>query len=282
MRVGSIHTNYIASLSKNIREKFEVFKIVSDGISGFDKAHLLIYTLLLQIPRSLQEKIPKFYDLLNLIVKGSTVRRLGCLFIINTHDDIRHHTDSVFEREILDWFKVPECGVFMDVGANIGRYTITLAKKIGLGGRILAFEPCSSSYSTLLNSIHLNNLNNVTTLPLALWNKEGCHHIYTKTNAGSNSLIEDEDAIGKEQVKTMTLDRLLSMLYLARVDLIKIDVEGAEKEVLEGMKNTLLLFKPRLIIEVRDNNKSWVDNFLNHLGYSVQDKKSLNYLYECV
>ena len=265
-----------------MKERADAFKIISNGISYFDKVHLVIYSLLLQVPKSLQKKIPKYFEVLNIFVQGTTVRCLGCLFNLNTHDDVRFHTNGIFEREIQGWFKIPEGGVFLDVGANIGRYTITLAKKVGPGGRVIAFEPCSNSYSALRKNIDLNNLGNVITLPLALWNEEGYHHMYVKANAGSNSLVEDNGAIGKEKVRTITLDGLLKELIFTRIDLIKIDVEGAEREVLEGMKKTLQHFKPSLIIEVRDDNVSWVENFLNLLGYTKQDKQDINHLYESI
>jgi len=61
--------------------------------------------------------------------------------------------------------------------------------------------------------------------------------------------------------------------------LIKIDVENAEKEVLEGMDKTLRFFKPRLVVEIRKQNKEWVDSFLQDIGYIIKGKEGMNQLF---
>ena len=155
-----------------------------------------------------------------------------------------------------------------------------MGKKVGHNGRVLAFEPCSETCSTLIKNIHLNGLKNVESFPIALWNKDGVHTLYTKIHTGGNSLIEDNDVIDKNVVATRTLDGLFCNLKMNKIDLIKIDVEGSEKEVLEGMKITLQLFTPRLIIEIQKGNELWVNEFLNSIGYKEQSKQGINYLYE--
>ena len=273
-------TKYLHRLSSNIKNRIDLFRVILDGFSISDKTRLFLCALILQTPNRVREKISYFHSILHLIIRGVILRRLGFYFLVNALDDVKHHTDSNFEKEIRDWFTISDKGVFLDVGANIGRYAITLGNAIGQQGRVIAFEPCPETYSTLKYNIKLNNLKNVESFQIALWNTDGFHQFYSKYHAGGNSLVEDKEFIKKNVVLTRTLDGLLRKLNLAKIDLIKIDVEGAEKEVLEGMRDTLQLFEPRLIIEIREENKLFIDNFLNSKGYKRISRKENNYLYE--
>ncbi len=279
MKVKS-QVTYFNKLSENIKHRIDYFRVIPDGNSISDRVRLFLCAFMLQMPIGFRLRVSSFQKLLHVIFRGTILKRLGYLFSINALDDIDLHTNRYFEKEIVNWFTVPDNGVFLDIGANIGRYTVIMGKRVGHDGRVLSFEPCSETYSTLVKNIHLNGLENVESYPIALWNRDGVHTFYTKIHAGGNSLIEDKDAIDKNIVTTRTLDGLLCNLKVNKIDLIKIDVEGSEKEVLEGMRKTLQLFTPRLIIEIQKGNELWVNEFLNSIGYGEQSKQGINYLYE--
>ena len=121
---------------------------------------------------------------------------------------------------------------FVDVGACLGYFTLFMAKKMNDKGRILSFEPSSIDYKWLNKSIKASGYNSIKTFQTALSNKEGTANLYLAEERGQHSLIGNGKKI---RVKTAKLDTILE----GKVDLVKIDVEGGELLVLEGMKETI-------------------------------------------
>ncbi len=111
-------------------------------------------------------------------------------------------------------------------------------------------------FRVLLENIRLNNLRNVIPLRIAAWSGEAELKLFAaKHFAGHSSLIvvpEDEGVY--VNVRARRLDDVVGELKLGRVDFVKIDVEGAELEVLRGMRWILEHFKPGLVVEVRHAN----------------------------
>lgn len=166
----------------------------------------------------------------------------------------------------------------LDIGANIGYYTIQFAYRVGLTGTVHAFEPVSSTFALLQENIALNKLTNVAANRLALANSPGEKVIYLsgRENTGQSSLTPPEAASGvQEQVEAKTVDQYLAEMNIARVDLVKIDVEGSELVVLKGMKKLLAKSDgPVLFIEIshitlaRHRVKpGQVIDYLNRYGY---------------
>jgi FkbM family methyltransferase len=140
---------------------------------------------------------------------------------------------------------------FIDVGANIGIYTLAASKIVGATGRVLAFEPSAQSSPLLAKNIALNGLTNVHTFPVALAQRNGRAWLHRGPNPTLNSFGKDpswkEDG---EEVVTETLDQVLRKAHIDRVDLIKMDVQGAEELVLRGARNTVTSAHPVVIFEV--------------------------------
>jgi FkbM family methyltransferase len=136
----------------------------------------------------------------------------------------------------------------VDVGANVGWYTLLASKRIGDSGRVIAFEPAPESRALLQRSIAANHLDNVTIEPKALSDKRGTLRLHIhKWNRGGNSVLDGPDREQTVEVEALPLDE-----YLANRDgeigLIKIDVEGAEGLVLAGMKNILRRRRVRTLV----------------------------------
>lgn len=142
------------------------------------------------------------------------------------------------ERLFLDRFLKPG-DVFVDIGANIGLFTLLAARRVGDMGHVHAFEPCSETYQRLLDNVKLNRFENVSCYSLALSNRAGTFRMsksldgYDAWNSlaqptmGSSFTIEDVDAV--------MLDAFLQERRLVgHVDMVKIDVEGWESHVLSG------------------------------------------------
>ena len=151
---------------------------------------------------------------------------------------------SFEETEVKMFREKLEIGMtVIDVGANIGYYTIITGKRVGVNGRVLAFEPEENNFSLLSRNISLNKLNNVTVFKIALANKSGEESLYLDNdNKGHHSLSSQKSRTEKiVLVRTDTLDNILEKYGSPKVDLIKMDIEGAECLALEGMAKTLAI-----------------------------------------
>ena len=142
--------------------------------------------------------------------------------------------------------------VVIDIGAHVGYYTLLAAKLVGPAGKVYAFEPEPGNHATLQKNIELNNYPNIVATQIAVSDSRGRASIYLSSlDNGRHSMFQHGlPKRGSVQVETTTLDWFLETQDLPRVDLIKIDVEGAEVDVLDGM-HQLLARSPhlKLIIE---------------------------------
>ncbi len=172
---------------------------------------------------------------------------------------------SFEETEVNIFREKLEAGMtVIDIGANIGYYTIIAGKRIGVNGKVLAFEPEENNFSLLSRNIALNKLTNVTALKIALTNKLGGELLYLDdNNKGHHSLSSKNPETEKKiKVRTNTLDGILENFGSPKVDIIKMDIEGAEVLVLEGMTKTIGK-NPKLIIFTE-----FYPEAIKRLGYS--------------
>lgn len=125
----------------------------------------------------------------------------------------------------------------VDAGAHVGYYTLEAAARVGPNGRVYAFEPEPENYGLLLRNIELNGLHNVVAVNQALSNQTGQTTLYlTQLDTGRHSTYRpDMPPRGELHVPTTTMDEFLETQGWPKVDVVKIDVEGAEGDVLEGM-----------------------------------------------
>jgi FkbM family methyltransferase len=148
---------------------------------------------------------------------------------------------------------------FIDVGANDGLYTLFAARRVGRRGRAVAVEPSSRERANLECNLARNRLRRVAVVPTALAEEAGnaVLQIAPALHGGHNTLggfaHEGVSAIGTERVPVETLDGLAKRLGLGKVDVIKIDVEGAEVRVLEGGRALLKASRPVLLIEANED-----------------------------
>lgn len=136
---------------------------------------------------------------------------------------------------------------FVDIGANTGYYTLVAALGIGERGKVVAFEPSPFNVAILQRNVGLNNLRNVTVEDKALSSGEDDVELYLSSiNAGDHRIYDGHDddfynagrARSRIRVPSVTLDGYLSG-RIGGVDVIKMDVQGAELDVLKGMIGTL-------------------------------------------
>ena len=168
------------------------------------------------------------------------------------------HKDKVYHKR----FTPKSNEVVVDLGANIGEYTIMAAKQ---AKNVIAFEPNKRAVDFLNKNIELNKLTNVQVIPKAAHSKTGTITLYSipGTNTRDSICLFNK---GKYFSESITLDEALKD---KRIDIIKMDIEGAEFEALKGAENTLKN-KPRIIAELHTAPiRQQVLDFLKKHGYRV-------------
>lgn len=158
----------------------------------------------------------------------------------NTDDWIAvNHEESL--TPVLDGL-LPEGGVFVDVGAHVGRWSLRLA---GKASRVISVEANPATAAVLRAHVALNDVENVDVLEMAAWDSQTRLSLSDpngKVTGGSTRVVEGDDAT----VDALPLD---DVLFAVNPALIKLDVEGADLHALRGMAGTLARAKPTLFIE---------------------------------
>jgi len=216
--------------------------------------------------------------LLNRILSGVIMQgAYGRLFHLLSYDDLLH-IDQDFEEVIKEWFDISG-GAFIDVGANIGRYTVGLAENFD---KVYAFEPVRETFVTLEKNIHLNGLENVTAIQIGLWNCSDEKEISIGIHKGLSSIVISLPHSQTQKIVVDTCDSIAESLDIHDVSLVKIDAEGAEVEIIDGMEKLLLRDSPRVIVEVKSMNRKKVPMMLKRLGYTLIEVRGENHLFEII
>ena len=141
--------------------------------------------------------------------------------------------------------------VCFDVGANVGFFTLLAARSVGPEGRVVAFEPGPDNLTTLRKNVAQNDASQVMISPCAVSNTDGTDQLLLAEYSGGHSLVTQSiEAAGSMTVNTVTLDTFVRDHHARQPDVVKIDVEGAELAVLEGMRMLLDERRPTLVLEL--------------------------------
>lgn len=162
--------------------------------------------------------------------------------------------------------------VYFDAGANVGFFAMLAARLLGPTGRVVCFEPLPENARQIEHNAALNGFSTITVSLDALGGSNRTETFRTSaepTWGMLNSVGKSPDrSVGIIQVNVRTLDSLCGPGVLPYPDLIKIDVEGAEGELLEGAAATIAACRPLLIIELHNTNDT-VLAALKKLGYGA-------------
>jgi FkbM family methyltransferase len=159
-----------------------------------------------------------------------------------------------YEPELRDIMRavLPNAGVAIDVGANVGWHTLLMARQVGPQGRVIAIEPNPSTCEQLRQNVRLNKLRQVEIGPYAVADSERMVDFYGLSaddpGSASSHIVSDSTA-RTSRVNCRTLDAIASEHQLERIDLLKIDVEGFEWPVLQGGERTIANFRPYILFE---------------------------------
>ncbi len=165
----------------------------------------------------------------------------------------------------------------IDVGAHAGYFTLAFARLVRPGGRVLAFEPHPRTFEFLRRNLGRHGLENVVAVQKAVGDRDGQAVFYETPVSLGHSLQPVKDHIGTVRVATTSLDSYLGAAWIDQVTLVKVDVEGGEPEVLDGLAglarraqvlSLILEFKPYLL-KRRDFRPSDLLRKLYAMGFSV-------------
>jgi len=234
--------------------------------------------------------IVKIYNSITKKALGGSIEYEGFQLFLDSEDSINlAMTDKEYEFYELSLFKeeLNEGNVVLDIGANIGLYTLVASKIVNDSGFVFSFEPDPKSFANLKHNIEGNIIQNVVLINKAVSNTTGSAHLVCSTsnimrvlNYLTSNKSSSEETI---DIKTISLDDFFKTRS-QKVDVIKIDVEGWEFEVFKGMTNLIktnstlkifLEFNPYTLTRSATNIPEFI-NFLHSSGfilYNIDEKK---------
>lgn len=148
--------------------------------------------------------------------------------------------------------------IFVDVGSNVGLFSLLASKYVGDTGSVISFEPDPVSFKRLAENIELNKFKNLDIRNLGLSNEQGNleFHIYNGGNDAWNSFAKDDELTSDTSISVpvSSLDQELETIDKSKIKVVKIDVEGWEKFVLLGGQNFFREYAPIVLVEFTDLN----------------------------
>ena len=180
---------------------------------------------------------------------------------------------EIFRQRIYQKFlEIRHGDIIVDVGANIGAFSLAAAEATGAGGFVVAIEPGSENFCLLESNTERNHRSNIKLIKKGAWSRSGEEALNLYQMGGDNSFFERKGKkLGTETVKVDMLDSILEELKVERVNSIKIDTEGSELEVLKGSTRILARDKPQIIMETHPfgAGKDAISDFLKEFSYGT-------------
>src|ERR1700761_1057248 len=201
--------------------------------TGTTRIRLMTRTITMTIPDGVLVAVPDSLDLLTPYV------------LAEQHDWFEDEIG--FVRELL------QAGDrVVDIGANYGVYTLSMAKAVGPQGAVWAFEPASSTAEFLRQGIAANGFAHVTLETSALSSAVGSAKLAIAEQSELNSLERDASSSQRtETVRVVTLDEAMSRYGWTDIDFLKMDAEGEEKRIIEGGRAFLSRCSPLILYEIK-------------------------------
>jgi len=211
----------------------------------------------------------------------------GVNMLLDPEDYISRYILSTGQWEAESWAickqHLPVGGTFVDVGAHIGIYSLKAARVVGSKGHVIAVEPNPDTVRQLRDNIQASGANVIAVQPVACSDSEGELDLFAapRPSGGETSLsrVNAQQSGGVVStvyhVRARPLDAIIQESGVSRVDVMKIDVEGAELLVLRGARQALARYGPTLIVEVEDKklrpmgaSAAELKEFLRSQGYT--------------
>lgn len=194
------------------------------------------------------------------------------------------HPFGVAHEHYQEKYKLREGDICIDAGAYNGHLSLLFSLKVGSSGHVIAVEPDDKNFGLIKRNLHLNgSIHNITIINNLLWSSNKKVEFSELGTVGSSVFYKP---VGKPVISkdTITIDDLVETHNLPRMDLIKMDIEGAELEALNGAVNCIKKYRPNFAIasyHIIDNTPTRfvVEQFLKQYDYIVE---TIFYGAECV
>jgi len=190
-----------------------------------------------------------------------------------------------YNREELDFLRahLATGGVFVDIGANVGTYALSLARQVGTSGTVIAVEPHPVIHARLAFNRSASHLAQVRLLAAAAGDCDGELMIETDgDNLGASHVVTDKVSNHAFKVPSFTLLHILADAGVSRVDALKIDVEGFEDRVLTGFfAQAPQRLWPRAVVIEHLSRDEWLKDCIADMiarGYTQADRTRSNTL----
>jgi FkbM family methyltransferase len=177
----------------------------------------------------------------------------GKLYSVSSDDDYLDHVEGEFEPEMVSFFKslLQPTDTVLDIGANIGCTSLLFGSR---AGKVYSFEPSPTTYRWLVENVQRAKLNNVEPINLGLGIEAGTFELTFAPNNRSGGFVSNLTSASEgHQVEHITIargDDFIGERQIAKVDFIKIDVEGFEQSVIEGLTQTIARDQPIVALEL--------------------------------
>ncbi len=235
---------------------------------GKSKSRLLQF-IVIRIRTYLKRYIRANIDFINQMGEVEIKLRRAGKMKLSTNDYIDRwlFTGDAYEPETVALIEsyLERGDNFLDIGANIGYFSLIASRKIDKDGIVYAYEPTPLTIKRLETNLALNKITNVKVVEKAVSNKNEIVTFRTPCdvvrNSGRSSMRSIEENFSEFKVETVTIDSMLNQLK--KIRLIKMDIEGAEGLALEGMQGLLERDRPIIIMELSDA-------YLRQMGYSSE------------
>ncbi len=217
------------------------------------------------------------------IVKVKKLSNCKMVLDFNSHMDRSIFLSGLFGKYVLEDLTnfiskyLKNDSIVFDIGANSGFFSL-FSSLIAKGGSIHAFEPAPRPYQNFSQSVKINNIKNIKVNNVCVGAKKGRVEFYVASHSDVSSLkVTPYQKKNKTiLIEMITLEEYCKVNTVRKLDLIKIDVEGGERDILFSSKNILRKFKPLLVVEfsnltaqVFDYHPNEVYDFLVKLGYNI-------------
>ncbi len=198
----------------------------------------------------------------------------GKRWLVATRSNFFFGTYEPHQTQLFERYVKPGMVVY-DIGAHQGYYSLLSSTLAGEPGMVIAFEPSPDNLARLRRHLELNDCKNVRVIEIAVSDREGTARFETRAGSGVGHLSND----GPLEVRTTRLDALAE--ELPRPDVIKIDVEGAELDVLRGGLKTIESARPVIFLSVHSEElKTQCTEFLAKLNYTLSQVEPMELLAE--
>ena len=174
---------------------------------------------------------------------------------------------GTYERDKMECFReyLRPGSVVYDVGANVGIYTVLACRMVGVEGRVFSFEPSPDNVQRLAENIRVNKFNNVEIVPSAVSVTDG----FATFDSEADPCVRKISESGALRVETVSLDSFVAS-GKPFPNLMKIDVEGAELDVLRGAQKLLVEHGPTIFLATHGEQvHAECVSFLKELGYGL-------------